>query len=132
MKINLDKISMTVNGAASIVGEGLQHLVTKGDIDYQPFMGHISDFTFPAAVTSYILLRTNSKNSAKIPISIASFLTSGEMVEKFTNFGINGGTYDPNDIACYWLGAGLAYGIHKIQIINFNKLNSTDYAKSKL
>lgn len=108
-------ISTVVNGILAFGNEYMQHLAGKGEIEYQPFMGYLSDLTYPAASTSLWLTTTNNPKMQKfIPLFWGSYFTIGEFAEKILDTPINGGTYDPKDIACYWAGVGLAYGIHKL------------------
>lgn len=116
-KVNrlMNGLSFIVNSVFTAGNEYLQILAHEHTIDYQSFMGYVGDITAPAALTSYNLMIFGDRKGVKyFPIFYASMFTIGEIAEKFSDIPINGGTYDPNDIACYWLGAGLAYGIHKI------------------
>lgn len=110
-----NRISTAVNGILAFGNEYMQYLAGKREIDYQPFMGHLSDLTYPAALTSLFLAVTDNPKLQKfIPLFWGSYFTIGEFAENISDIPLNGGTYDPKDIACYWAGVGLAYGIHKL------------------
>ena len=46
-------ISVVVNGILMFGNEHLQRLAMQGDREYSPFMGYVSDITYPAALTSF-------------------------------------------------------------------------------
>jgi hypothetical protein len=111
-----NKIETLANGYSflfhSVVGmwgELQQDKAAAGQIDYETWMGHLSDFSAPAALVSLVYFMGLKGKS--IPITCASAYTLIEITSGLYS-GIE--KIDPLDIACYFLGAGVAYGTHKL------------------
>jgi len=103
------KIDLTVGGsflATAIAGEIYQMATRVGILDYTWLAGHLSDITYPSALG---LLFNITKREIKLPF-YASLFTVMEITEKTRP----GCTYDPQDIACIWAGAVVAYCISEI------------------
>ena len=121
MKDIVNKVANTVSASGNIglaiYGEYLQDLVGKKVIDYQPIMGHISDFAGAAAFTSLYflgssLLKIDEKFSYATAGMLGAVWSGIELSHKY--FPSATDTYDPKDIGAYWLGIGLACGINHL------------------
>lgn len=78
-------------GLEAFYGERLQYLARQGIKEHTWLAGHMADFFGPAALTVV---------SAPIGVGFG-------VVSTISEFEV--GTYDPQDIVCYW--AGVATGI---------------------
>ena len=121
MKDLVNKVSNIVSFGGSaglaVYGEYLQGLAKEKVIDYQPIMGHISDFAGAAAFTSmYFLLNPLLKISGKMeyaPAVLLGLVWSGiELSHKYFPSAVD--TFDPKDIIAYWTGIALACGVNHI------------------
>jgi len=110
---NISTISLF--GALGTYNEFLQYKVKNQEIQWHPILGQGSDLAAGAIYTALFLITYNyieQKYKTKLfdctaPAAAGALCTIGE----FT--GIMGDTFDPKDIAAYWLGAGIACVIHR-------------------
>ncbi len=111
--INLS--TATVFGALGTYTEFLQWKVEKQQMPWHPLLGQGSDLAAGAIYTALFLVcyrYAEQKYNQKLfdwtaPTAAGALCTIGELT------GIMGDTFDPKDIAAYWLGAGIAYIIHR-------------------
>lgn len=110
----------TIFGALGTYNEILQKGVQNNELEWHPFMGYGSDLAAGAVFTALSLIYFHSlekKYNTKLfnwtaPAAAGTLGTLGELT------GIMGDTFDPKDIAAYWLGAGIAYVIHRTFVTN--------------
>ncbi len=117
--INKNYIVNGATAAASVAlgfyNEELQRKVQHHQIQWHPILGQGSDVAAGAMFTALFLMYyryKEQKHNHKLvdwtaPIAAGTLCTFGEIT------GIMGDTFDLKDIAAYWLGAGVAYGIHR-------------------
>lgn len=111
-----------VNGSTAITSgafgyyiEKLQEKVQHHQMQWHPILGQGSDLGAGAMFTALFLMyyhRLEQKYNTKLidwtaPVAAGALCTFGECT------GIMSDVFDPKDIAAYWLGAGIAYVIHK-------------------
>lgn len=111
-----------INGSTAITSgvfgyyiEKLQEKVQQHELQWHPLLGQGSDLTAGAMFTALFLMyyhHFERKHSTKLldwtaPVAAGALCTFGELT------GIMSDTFDPKDIAAYWLGAGVAYVVHR-------------------
>lgn len=118
-------ISFGVHGVVAIANEGLQAAAKMGSIEYQGFMGYLSDYAaLAASVSLFCLLDYKVKFAA---LYWGGFYTALELT-----VGGNG-TYDPWDIACYWTGAGVGILVDKTaSVVSGVNYITTDLDKDRV
>jgi len=99
-------VSAIGNSGLALYGEKLQGMVAEGIINYQNYMGYLSDFTASAAFSSLFLGVANFNKDIReikylFPLGMGVVWSLGEFVDKT-------GTFDLKDIGAYFAGAGLA------------------------
>lgn len=102
-------------GALGIYNEILQQKVQHHQMQWHPILGQGSDIAAGAMFTAFFLMYYHykeQKHHTKLldwnaPLAAGALCTFGEWT------GFMGDTFDPKDIAAYWLGAGIAYAIHR-------------------
>lgn len=105
----------TVFGALGTYTEILQEKVEEQQMQWHPLLGQGSDIAAGAVYTALFLIYNHyqeQKYQTKLfdwtaPVTAGALCTFGELT------GIMGETFDPKDIAAYWLGAAIAYTVHK-------------------
>ena len=109
-----------VSGALGMYNEILQKRVQNHEAIWHPLMGQGSDIAAGAIYTALFLMCNHYKEQKyntkffdwTAPAAAGTLCTFGELT------GIMGDTFDPKDIAAYWLGAGIAYVIHRALATN--------------
>jgi hypothetical protein len=111
-----------INGSTAITSgafgyyiETLQQKVQQQQMQWHHILGQGSDLAAGALFTALALIyyhKVEQKYNTKLydwtaPLSAGILCTFGEIT------GIMGDTFDPKDIAAYWLGAGVAYALHR-------------------
>ena len=107
-------------GAVGAYNEFLQYKVQEHQLPWHPLMGQGSDFAAGAIYTALFVMYIHYKEQKHgielpdwiAPLSAVALSTFGEWT------GLMGDTFDPKDIAAYWLGAGLAYAVHRAFVTN--------------
>jgi len=98
--------SMLGSSALALYGGKLQSLASSDIINYEPYMGQLSDFSSACAFSSFFLL-IPSIFEDKSPVRyIPTFGVSA--VLSFMELLGAGGKPDPNDITAYFAGGSLA------------------------
>lgn len=108
------------SGAFGFYIEKLQEKVQNHQLEWHPLLGQGSDLAAGALFTALALMyyhKIEQKYQTKLfdwtaPVTAGALCTFGELT------GIMGDTFDPKNIAAYWLGAGIAYAIHQTFVTN--------------
>lgn len=103
------------SGVLGTYNEILQKRVQNQQMQWHPLLGQGSDLAAGAMFTALFLMYYHyqeQKYHTKLldwtaPAAAGALCTLGELT------GTMGDTFDPKDIAAYWLGAGIAYVIHR-------------------
>ena len=103
------------SGAFGYYIETLQQKVQNQQTQWHPLLGQGSDIAAGAMFTALFLIYyryTEQKQNTKLldwtaPAAAGALCTFGELT------GIMGETFDPKDIAAYWMGTGIAYLAHR-------------------
>jgi len=116
-----------INGSAALISGGFgyyiekwQEKVEKHQMPWHPILGQGSDFAAGVMFTALFLMVYHYKEQKydrklsdwTAPAAAGALLTFGEYT------GIMSDVFDPKDIAAYWLGAGIAYVIHRTFVPN--------------
>ncbi|MDP3698596.1 MAG: hypothetical protein Q8R47_03340 [Nanoarchaeota archaeon] len=111
-----------VNGATTATSlalgtynEILQKRVQNHELEWHPILGQGSDIAAGAMFTALFLMFNHYKEQKynhklidwTAPLAAGTLCTIGEITS------IMGDIFDPKDIAAYWLGAGIAYVVHR-------------------
>ncbi|MBI5066234.1 hypothetical protein HZA97_08420 [Candidatus Woesearchaeota archaeon] len=112
-------VQIPIYSGLALYGEHLQKLASTGIRPYDWWTGHLSDLFGVAAassILSVLLADLNGDKYLKIPlIGYGLAYSLEELAQK---------NCDPQDIACYWAGATLAYfGTKKLRKPISNFLN---------
>lgn len=107
-------------GALGFYNEELQQKVQHHQMQWHPILGQGSDIAAGAIYTALFLMYfqyKKQKHNTKIidwtaPLAAGALCTFGEIT------GLMGDTFDLKDIAAYWLGAGVAYAVHRAFVTN--------------
>lgn len=107
--------TVLISGALGLYNEILQKKVENQQMQWHPILGQGSDLAAGAMFAALALAYYHSleqKYKVKLldwvaPAAAGTLCTVGELT------GIMGDTFDLKDIAAYWLGAGIAYVIHR-------------------
>ena len=99
------------------LGEAMQYLSAEKIINYNWLTGHLSDIALPAQITSLGLVLSSVFCKNNKYLNLASTLippTLSCMDElKILNLNPISKTYDSQDIACFFAGSLMAYGLSK-------------------
>ena len=119
--------SYLINGSTAITSgafgyyiETLQQKVQHQQMQWHPLLGQGSDVAAGAMFTALFLMcyrYIEQKHNTKLfdwtaPAAAGALCTFGELT------GIMSDTFDPKDIAAYWIGAGVAYAVHRALATN--------------
>src|SRR3989344_3120139 len=93
----------------------MEQKVQNQQMQWHPILGQGSDIAAGAMFAALFLMYyryTEQKHNTKLfdwtaPAAAGALCTIGELT------GIMSDTFDPKDIAAYWLGAGVAYLVHR-------------------
>lgn len=121
-------ISLVGHTFLTFYGEHMQDLASKGIVKYTPIMGYLSDYASIVAFASanifiYNLLGiTEPEKKYTNPVLLGAVWSGQEIMCKFIPNTTE--VFDPEDIAVYWIGVGIACGIdyfsNKIRIFSKN------------
>jgi hypothetical protein len=109
----LQVVGYTIAGFA---GGGMNLLAQTHIMKYNWLTGHLLDFAMPAEFTATGLMFSGAYfNNNKLARTASLFLPPIlSTLAELKLLGIPGSsTYDPQDIACYFAGSFLAYGLSK-------------------
>jgi len=111
LKKEIDSVTIVSNLSLALIvlGESMQIATGIGVMNYNWFTGHLSDFGISSQTTAMGIGLTSGKN--KYLRAAANFLPATICtIHEFYPLYPGEGVFDPQDIALYWIGAGVAHG----------------------
>lgn len=96
----------------SLYGECLQSLARQGLRDYDWMQGHLSDFALAGQMTAFLLSAFGESRAGKALSAMA--VPTAFTYHEFFPFSATEGTFDVQDIACFYAGAAVAYATSEL------------------